>query len=128
MPVGTRVCIELCDSLEIAGEHVMSLLHELQVRNVVLYHRGVVTTPPWALKYAPDSRSRTVAMRDACVLATSGQGSCGELAAAYAAALVHEGDSGARVVVIPQGTNAWHAVAVGGDGEVYDPQDANGPQ
>lgn len=124
MPVGTRMCIELCDAMEIASRHVAAELEELTSRNVELYRRGVVTTEPWGLAYAPDSRSRTVSMRDACVLATAGRGSCGELAAAYAAALRVAGDGGARVVVIEQGTNAWHAVAVGSDGEVYDPQDA----
>lgn len=122
------MCIELCDAMEIATRHVRAELDELTARNVILYTSGVVTTPPWGMAYVPDSRSRTVSMRDACVLATAGRGSCGELSAAYAAWLIAEGDSRAHVRVIEQGTNAWHAVAVSGDGEVYDPQDANGPQ
>lgn len=128
MPVGTRVCIELCDAMEIATSHISDLLSELVSRNVVLYAVGIVRTPPWGLAYKPDSVSRTVSMRDACVLASAGSGSCGELAAAYAAWLIHGGDDRAHVVVIEQGTNAWHAVAVSGDGEVYDPKDANGSQ
>lgn len=128
MPVGTRVCIELCDAMEIATSHIQDLLRELVSRNVVLYAVGIVRVPPWGLAYEPDSRSRTVSMRDACVLSSARGGSCGELAAAYAAWLIHEGDERAHVVVFEQGTNAWHAVAAGGDGEIYDPQETHGSQ
>lgn len=121
---GTKVCIELCDSAAIDTEHVLALLVELTSRNFALYSQGVVADPPWSLAYDPDARSRTVAMRDACMLASAGKGSCGELAAAYAAWLALEGDPDVQIAVIPQATNEWHAVAIGGDGTTYDPQDA----
>lgn len=107
-------------SAEAAEREIVDMIGGLVLYNVRIYRSGRALAP-WGIRWVPDARERCVVMHDAKALLERGYGSCGELAAAYAAWLRTHGDEGAQVQLTLTGTNEWHAVAVASDGRVYDP-------
>lgn len=114
---------------------IAAVLDALFAHNVEQYRAGIVKRPPWHLEWRPDKLvecdddgcriASTSTMRDAKMLEDRGYGSCGELAASYAAWLeVHKGP-GASLDLIRTGAGTYHVVAFHG-GVEYDPQTIGG--
>jgi hypothetical protein len=120
---------------------IAALLEALVLHNAEQYAAGLVTSSPFDLEWRPDQLmecdddgcriASTSTLRDAKLLQERGYGSCGELAAAYAAWLqvngVRAAGSGRTrrgrgdLKLIRTGINTYHVVAVF-FGTVYDPQ------
>lgn len=125
--------VGICTEVTYADPRLLAaVLGALVDHNAELYQRGVVTTPPWSLRWVPDQmRTCTVegvckmsdasVLQDVAILEKRGFGSCGPLAAAYAAwQRVHGGR--AYVELMPDVEDgAWHVVAWS-DGVKLDPQ------
>lgn len=116
--MSVRLCVEVHRA---PPELIAGVLAALVEHNVELYRSGEVQRSPWQLRYVPDEHAPESILRDARVLMMRSYGSCGELAAAYAAwMVVHEHGSG-TLELLSDGPASWHVVATKGR-TVYDPQ------
>lgn len=126
--MSVKLCLDLqtLDQVEILGAFGVLIEH-----NVRLYRRGLVRRNPLGIRWNPDDPASESVLRDVYLLVQAGEGSCGELACAYAGWFRFNG-SPARVELIstgscarpgerPESCSLWHAVAVVG-AETWDPQ------
>lgn len=114
--------VSLCLAVHaLPAETVASVLAALVELNVEIYRQGVATRSPFDLRWVPDELAEVSTMRDAKLLEDRGYGSCGELAAAYAAWLVVHADGEGELDLLSNGVQQWHVVARIGD-RVFDPQ------
>lgn len=103
-------------------ETIMAIAVALANLNGDLYTEGRELAAPWSLRWVPDEPARTSTLRDVELLLDDGQGSCGELAAAYAGYLwAREGRTDVQIDLIENGPDSWHVVASAPDGTVWDP-------
>jgi hypothetical protein len=116
--VDLNLCIR---ARALSARTITTVLHALVEINVEIYSAGLVTRSPWRLRWVPDGYAPTSTLRDAQILDDAGEGSCGELAAAYAAWLIVHKHGDAGVELLSDGPNAWHVRALQGS-TVYDPQ------
>lgn len=80
--------------------------------------------PPWGLRWVPDAYDDVVILQDVTELHQRGYGSCGPLAAAYAAWEIHHGRD-AGIQLLSNGPQSWHVVA-SSNGRIFDPQTIGG--
>lgn len=118
------MAVDLCARLHsVDAQDVTDLVGALVAINVRVYRSGLVKSAPWRIRWYEDAMGGSVKMEDVRVLERLGRGSCGPLAAAYAAWLIVNA-SGATIRVIPGGKpDAWHVITVDSRGDVYDPME-----
>lgn len=117
------MAVGLCLRVTRADEAtIKSLLVALTNANMQIYRNDRELPSPWGIRWVPDPPAASATMRDAALLTRDGAGSCGEIAAAYAAWLyVREQRPRVQLELIANGEDSWHVVAVDG-AKTWDPQ------
>lgn len=120
--------VSLCiRARRIEADTIARMLVALVEINVAIYERREVIVAPWPTRnspgivWEPDAADNVATLHDASILHERGYGSCGELAAAYAAWLAVHHHGAKTMQLLSNGPDAWHVTATRGR-TVYDPQ------